>query len=87
MAPNVAWQELYQSALLELRPEELQWRIDDAEKAIHERIAELRQDGSSSGEESQALDDALRGLRVLASAECKFPRSTLSGTARGEAAS
>jgi hypothetical protein len=84
MAVNVAWQELYQAALLTLRPEELRQRIDEAEESIRQRIAERRND-SSSGEEWQALDDALRGLRVLASTECKSPRLTPSGSVRSEA--
>jgi hypothetical protein len=78
------WRDLYQAAMLELRPEQLQHRIDDAEKAILQRIAELRQDDSNSMEELRALDDALRGLRVLASTECKPPQSTLSGLAQSE---
>jgi hypothetical protein len=31
MTTQVGWRELYQAALLELRPEELRTRIDDAE--------------------------------------------------------
>ena len=84
MTPNVAWEELYRAALLELRPEELRQRIEIAEKAIQGRIIELRLNDSSSLEESQALEDALRGLRVLAGTECKPPRSTLSGLAQRE---
>jgi len=78
------WRDLYQAAMLELRPEQLQHRIDDAEKAILQRIAELRQDDSNSMEELRALDDALRGLRVLASTECKPPQSMVSGLAQSE---
>jgi hypothetical protein len=85
MTTNLDWRELYHAAMLELRPEELLQRIDDAEKAIQGRIAELRQDDSDSREESRALDDALRGLRVLASMECKSSRSTLSGIGQVEA--
>ena len=84
MTTQVGWRELYQAALLELRPEELRTRIDDAERAIQQRIVELRHADSSSEEESRALDDALRGLQILASTECKSPRSTLSGSAQTE---
>jgi hypothetical protein len=87
MTTNVGWRELYQAALLELRPEELRQRIDSAERAILQRIAELRQNDSSSVEESQALDDALRGLRVLANTECKGQPSPASGLAKSEVAS
>jgi hypothetical protein len=71
------WQELYQAAMLELRPDELRRRIDDAEKAIHQRIVELTQNDASSEGERRAIDDALRGLRALASTECKprFPHT------------
>jgi hypothetical protein len=87
MTTNVGWRELYQAAMLELRPEELRLRIDNAERAIQQRIEELRQDGSNSKEELRALDDALRGLRVLASTECKVPESSLSGLAKSEVTS
>jgi hypothetical protein len=70
-----AWQELYQSALLELRVEDLQQRIGIAETAIQQRIAELHMDGSSAEEERHALSDALRMLRFLAITECKAPHS------------
>jgi len=85
MAVNAAWQELYQAALLTLCPEELRQRIDEAEESIRQRIAELRRNDSCSGEEWQALDDALRGLRVLASTECKSPCPTPSGSVGSEA--
>ena len=49
MAVNVAWQELYQVALLTLHPEELRQRIDEAEESIRQRIAELRRNDSAPG--------------------------------------
>jgi len=87
MTMNVGWQELYQAALLELRPDELRRRIDEAEKAIQQRIVELSRNDSSSEEERRAMDDALRGLRVLASTECKPPLSTNPSLARNKATS
>ena len=87
MTMNVEWQELYQAALLELRPEELRRRIDEAEKAIQQRIVELSRDDSSSEDERRAMDDALRGLRVLASTECKPPLSTNPSLAQNKATS
>ena len=75
MTMSTAWRELYRAALLELRPEELRPRIDEAEKAIQERIVELR------------LEDALRGLRVLAATECQASRAPVSGAAPRQAAS
>jgi hypothetical protein len=87
MTMNVGWQELYHAALLELRPDELRRRIDEAEKAIQQRIVELSRNDSSSEEERRAMDDALRGLRVLASTECKTPVSTNSGLAQNKATS
>jgi hypothetical protein len=84
MNTQVGWRDLYRRALLELRSEELRMRIDDAERAIRQRIGELRDADSSSEEESRALDDALRGLQVLASTECKSQQSTLSGLTQTE---
>ncbi len=86
MNPKFAWQELYRSALLEPRVEELQQRIAVAEAAIQQRIAELHMDDSTAEEERHALSDALRMLRFLAITECKAPDSAPSGTS-GQAAS
>jgi hypothetical protein len=66
MTMNLSWQELYRVALLEVQPDELRRRIGAAEKAIGQRIEELKQAGSQSSEEQQAMADALRTLRVLA---------------------
>jgi hypothetical protein len=87
MTMNVGWQELYQAALLELRPDDLRRRIDEAEKAIQQRIVELSRNDSTSEEERRAIDDALRGLRVLASTECKPPLSTNPGLAQNKTTS
>jgi hypothetical protein len=87
MSANIEWRELYQAALLELRPEELRREIDAAEQAIRRRIVVLRLSESSSAQESQALEDALRGLCVLAITECQTQRIELSDLAKGEVAS
>jgi hypothetical protein len=63
MVQDVLWQKLYREALLELRPEELPRQIDKAEKAIQERIAEIRQNSSCSKEELRTLEDAYRNSR------------------------
>jgi hypothetical protein len=60
------WREPYRAALLELRPEELRQNISVAEKVIRQRIAELSRDRCGFEEERCALDDAIRGLRMLA---------------------
>ena len=71
MTSNVGWREVYRAALLELQPEEMQRRIDAAEKAISQRSEELKQSDNESIEEQQAMADALRALRLLARAECR----------------
>ena len=71
MTYDLAWQALYRAALLETGPEELRPRIDEAERAIRQRIAELRQDDSTFEEERRSLDDALRALMYLEKVECK----------------
>jgi hypothetical protein len=68
---NLAWQELYKSALLELRPEQLRLRIEAAEAAIHLRLQEMQNGEDVSNEEHHAMADALRGLRTLSNTECK----------------
>jgi predicted nucleic acid-binding Zn-ribbon protein len=68
------WEEKYRGALLELSAEELQQRIDAARNAIEQRVEELERTGESSAEEQQAIDDAIRALRVLARTECQGGR-------------
>ena len=77
---NRLWREKYTEAMLELNPEELPARIAAAEKAIQQRIEELEGsnlEGSNEDTEEElwALNDAVRGLRVLAQAECRAPQS------------
>jgi len=87
MDNKYSWQDSYETAILELRPEALQERIGAAEKAIQQRIAELRPSDSNSVEECHALDDALRMLRFLASTECKIQRAAVPVSTQGQAAS
>lgn len=68
---NLAWQELYKSALLELRPEQLRLRIEAAQAAIHLRLQELQNGEDVFNDEHHAMADALRCLRTLSNTECK----------------
>lgn len=83
MNKNLSWQAFYRSAVLELCPEFLLQRIEEAERAIHQRTAELRRGDSSSEEERQALDDALRMLRLMARTEGRSPQAMPSRIAEG----
>ncbi len=74
MTTNFAWQDLYRAALLELDPETLRKRIREAELAIQRRSVKLDRNDSKCQEELLAISDAVRGLRVLATAE--FPKAT-----------
>lgn len=86
MTIKFAWQEKYTEALLELSREELPRRIDAAEKAIYQRIEELKYPGFNSTEERCAIDDALRGLRALARSESVRQPSAKAGGPRNEVA-
>jgi hypothetical protein len=77
MTENPTWRELYRAALLELQTEELRPRIAAAEKAILQRMLDLRQDDVSSQHEMQDLGDALRCLRALKITECRSAVSTV----------
>ena len=57
------WKTPYEAAILELDPNKLQQRISEAHQAILDRVEQLRT--RPSDREQQALDDALRNLRVL----------------------
>ena len=87
MSVKSAWLEKYQQALLELEPEELTRRIEIAEKAIRERVEELGTSGVASADEHHALDDALRGLRVLAKTKVSTQHRREYDTAGNEVAS
>jgi hypothetical protein len=76
---NFDWQRQYNEAMLELNRQELPQRIDAAETAIYERLEQLKQAPAASAEELWALSDALRGLRVLAKAECSPQHSPAAG--------
>jgi len=84
---NLLWRKEYTEAMLELNPEELPARIAAAEKAIQLRIEELMHGNENSQEELWALNDAVRGLRVLTRAECRSSRSTNPDKRQAEEAS
>jgi hypothetical protein len=72
------WQQTYHDALLELNPQKLVQRVNEAETAILSRLQEMRI-GSDSRMEAQAIEDALSGLRVLKNETAKFKRSQSAG--------
>ncbi len=59
------WVDFYRAALIETDKAKLRDRIVAAQKALRERIGELKEDGNGSAQERRALDDALRALRSL----------------------
>ena len=86
MTLKFAWQEKYAAAMLELSREELPQRIDAAEKAIYQRVEELKDAGAGFAEELWAINDALRALRALAKTECPH-RASQTGAPRSGVAS
>lgn len=82
---DVLWREKYFEAMLEFNREELPARIAAAEKAIRQRIEEVGRGSENTEEELWELSDALRGLRVLAQAECRAPHSSKLDRRRQEA--
>jgi hypothetical protein len=87
MTTNFAWQDLYRAALLELDPETLRHRIRETETALQKRSVELDRNDSQSQEELIAISDAVRGLRVLATAESPIGTSSFGNFFPGEVAS
>jgi hypothetical protein len=67
-----AWQNEYETALLELDPEKLPQRVEAAEAAIFERLQAISQ-STDHHTERQVIEDALTGLRVLKRDELGFP--------------
>lgn len=66
------WQRAYWEALLEVQPHKLAARIFDAETAILTRMQEL-ESMSNGHDERAAIEDALRGLRVLQRQRLDYP--------------
>lgn len=83
---NFLWRNTYTEAMLELNREKLPARIAAAEEAIQQRIEELVHSDENSQEELWALNDAIRGLRVLTQAECRTSPSTKPDKPQGEEA-
>jgi hypothetical protein len=59
------WRELYNDAVAEASPEEQKKKIDLANAAIHQRLYELANDDGMSGEEQQAILDALQTMQAV----------------------
>jgi hypothetical protein len=68
------WQKTYHDALLELNPQKLVQRVNEAETAILSRLQEIRF-RSDSRVEVQAIEDAINGLRVLKNERVIFKSS------------
>jgi hypothetical protein len=65
MTDQYVWQEFYTAAMLELDPERVRQRINEAQEALAQRLEEIRKDGTGSEEERMALTDAQQNLRTL----------------------
>jgi hypothetical protein len=66
------WQESYREALLECDPTNLKEKVIAAENAIFTRTQELS--GKSDPSERQAMQDALRALRLLQTEMLGYPK-------------
>ena len=61
------WRELCKAALLESDKRQRTFRIDEAERALTQRVRELHAIPNADAQECQAVDRALYGLRALRS--------------------
>lgn len=73
---NVLWRDLYAAAMLELDRDHLQRRIDAAQAAILQARNQVGELGMDSGEQLQAIDDALRNLQTLQRVEFQNARAS-----------
>jgi hypothetical protein len=64
-ADQTKWRELYRAALRETDQNKLPVRIAAAERALIKRSRELFAMPDERSEETEAVDDALYGLRAL----------------------
>jgi hypothetical protein len=74
-SPPLDWRSLYEAAVTELDPQKFPQRLDEAQRAIVDRMNELNSAGR--GVESEELMNALtllRDLRKMAEEDGKTPR-------------
>jgi hypothetical protein len=67
-----SWQQEYQDALVETTPDLLKQRVLKAEEAIFRRLQALSH-SRNADDERQALDDAMRSLRVIQVEKMGYP--------------
>jgi hypothetical protein len=72
-----AWELLYQAAILETDDTKLPKLLEQARGAIDFRLREVASNGDSP-EEKQALEQALRALKVLRKERCHAADSSKS---------
>ena len=65
MTRQYPWEEYYEAAILETDRSRLPALIQAAQQAIYPRIEEFRTDHGGTPEERDAIETALRGVRVL----------------------
>ncbi len=63
--PSPEWQNLYMATALETDPTKMEERIQAVESAIKGRLNEFSLDHGGTPEENQAIEDALKALKVL----------------------
>lgn len=68
------WVALYRSALIELEHARMAGRIKDARTEILARVEKLRSMPGLHADEYQAIDDALRSLRLLELEEERYDK-------------
>lgn len=62
---NEEWYVLYRDAMLELQSARITGRIADTRAAVIARLEKLKDMPRFQNQEREAIDDALRGLKVL----------------------
>jgi len=63
------WKQAFENAVLELDPTHLQPKLEAAQKAIEDRLLEVRSDGGADHQELMELEDAKRTILYLGKLE------------------
>jgi hypothetical protein len=63
------WKQAFENAVLELDPTHLQPKLEAAQKAIEDRLLEVRSDGGADRQELMELEDAKRTIQFLGKLE------------------
>ncbi|MGH9504222.1 MAG: hypothetical protein ACRD20_15340 [Terriglobales bacterium] len=75
VSPQIKWKQAFQDAVFELDPTRLLPKLEEAQRAIEDRLSEVQSAGTAVPRELMELEDAKRTIRFLARHELQTEMS------------